>query len=426
MQLYAGAGSGTICFSSELFPLEGFMGVHDAPTARILMMECVRRAAIVSMELVMLPPEYIDEIKSVVSRITKTPYEHVWVHTTHAITTPHAPHAPMGMGGVALEISAEGKKNLDAKMALYHSAVISAVEEAAAAAAESFRPAHMGVGSAKSEISVNRDVETPFGWWIGRNPNGKTDPTVTLLWFTGEDGKPIALMMSAGIKPCAIDNSQMQENRRLVSSDIPGLACRLISEKLGVPCLFFMGAAGDQVPVEQAMYDEVLPDGTVHTVDLGVEAGLEIVDRLGQRLASGVLEAIDKVKNAQAPEIRFAETAVTWDGKGRMPMKPRKTAQFVSDRRVTVDCRIITIGDVALVGLKPEINAVTAAHLFRNSAYGCTILISMVDGGQKYMPDAAAYENITWESQSSMLMPGAAEAWAEAAVEQLRKLKQEQ
>ena len=39
------------------------------------------------------------------------------------------------------------------------------------------------------------------------------------------------------------------------------------------------------------------------------------------------------------------------------------------------------------------------------------------------MPDAAAYEKITWESQSSMMMPGAAEAWVDAAVKKLQEMK---
>lgn len=426
MKLFAGAGCGTIHFPEALFPMEGFCGIHDAPAARVLALECGQKAALVSLELVMLPPELVDMVKTIVSDHTGIAKENIWVHTTHAITTPHAPHAPVGMGGVALEVSEDVKKDLAEKLSLYTDAVMSAVTHAAEEAAASRRTARLGVGQAASPISVNRDVETPYGWWIGRNPDGKTNPNFDLLRFDEEDGKPVAVIVTGGLKPTAIDNSWMQDNKRLVSSDIPGLACRLLEEKIGAPVLYFMGAAGDQVPCEQALLDEVLPDGTVKTHDYGVEAGLKMVDRLGRQMAQDVLPAIKEILCSQGnPEIILGKTAVVWGGKGRIRMQPRKTVDFAYERDVKIDGNLLTIGDIALVGLKPEVNCVTAEALSAASAYGKTILISMVDGGQKYMPDAAAYEKITWEAQSSMMMPGAAEAWTDAVVKKLQEMKGE-
>lgn len=426
MKLYAGAGCGTIHFPQALFPMEGFCGIHDAPKARVLALGCGEKAALVSLELVMLPPELVDLVQTIVASHTGTKKENIWVHTTHAITTPHAPHAPIGMGGVKLELSEADKQDLDVKTALYTEALSAAITESARAAADSFRPAALGIGQARSHISINRDVETPFGWWIGRNPQGKTNPNFHLLRFDDAEGSPIAAMIAGGLKPCAIDNSQMKENKRLVSADVPGLACRLLEEQLGAPVLYFMGAAGDQVPKEQALLDTVLPDGTVETIDLGVETGLEIVARLGSRLAQDLLPALRTIQCREtAPAIVAAETHILWGGKGRIPMVPRKTADFIREREVRIDGRFLTLGDTALAGLKPEVNCITAEELAEVSPYENTILISMVNGGQKYMPDSRSYEQITWESQSSMMMPGAAEAWVEAAGKKLRAMKGE-
>ena len=424
MKLYAGAGCGTIHFPDALFPMEGFRGIHDAPKARVLALECGEKAALVSLELVMLPPELVELVKAVVSDHTGTKRENIWVHTTHAITTPHAPHAPMGPGGVPLEPGEEEKKNLDYKIGLYTAALTAAVTEAAKAAGDSFQAAKLGIGQAQSHISINRDVETPFGWWIGQNPAGKTNPNFDLLRFDGEDGNPVAVILTGGLKPCAIDNSRMQENQRLVSSDVPGLACRLIEAEIGAPCLFFMGAAGDQVPKEQALLDEVIADGSVKTCDFGVEKGLEIAARLGKQLAEDVLPALQNICGAEsAPEIRMGRTQLTWGGKGRILMMPRKTVDFTYERDVRIDGQFMTLGSLAFAGLKPEVNCITAEQLAEKSPYEKTILISMVNGGQKYMPDAAAYDNITWESQSSMMMPGGAEAWVDAAVKKLQEMK---
>lgn len=426
MKLFAGAGCGTIHFPDALFPMEGFKGIHDEPVARVLVLECGEKAALVSLELVMLPPELVDMVKTIVSDRTGTKKEHIWVHTTHAITTPHAPHAPMGPGGVPLELGEEEKQNLDFKIKRYTDALKAAVTEAATAAATSFRPAKLGYGQAQSHISINRDVETPFGWWIGQNPEGKTNPNFDLLRFDGADGAPIAAAVIGGLKPCAIDNSQMQEGQRLVSSDVPGLACRLIEDKIKAPCLFFMGAAGDQVPREQALLEEVEPDGTIKMLDFGVEKGLEIVARLGREFADNIIPVLNQIPcNRTEATVAVKETALSWGGKGRIPLKPRKTVEFVQEREVKIDGNILALGHIALVGLKPEVNCITAEELTEKSPYERTILISMINGGQKYMPDAKSYERLTWEAQNSMMMPGAAEAWVNRVVETLHEMRGE-
>ena len=426
MKLFAGAGCGTIHFSESLFPIEGFCGIHDDPVVRVLALECGEKVALISLELVMLPQEMVEMVQEIVANRLGIIKEKIWVHTTHAITTPHAPHAPVGMGGVAQEISEEVKKDLDVKIQSYTKSVMDAVTQAANAARQSFQPAVLGIGQAQSNILANRDVSTDFGWWIGRSPTGKTNPNFDLLRLDGLDRKTIAIVVTGGLKPTTIDNSQMHENKRLVSSDIPGLFCRLIEKEKAAPCLYFMGAAGDQVPCQQALLDEVLSDGTVKTHDYGVAEGLNMVTRLGRQMLDDILPELHRIHcTVDAPEISIGKTHVKWGGKGRIQMKPRKVLDFVQEREITIDGNILTIGDLAFVGLKPEVNCITAEELRQASVYERTILISMVNGGQKYMPDIASYHNITWEAQSSMMMPGAAEAWVAAVAKKLLEMKGE-
>ena len=79
---------------------------------------------------------------------------------------------------------------------------------------------------------------------------------------------------------------------------------------------------------------------------------------------------------------------------------------------VRVDVSAIAIGDVAL-GLKAGNQCAHRGAVAGGIPYEHTLIVSMVNGGQKYMPHREAYDNFTWEAQSSMLMPGAAEAWVE-------------
>ncbi len=424
-KLFAGAGSAPICFSQDLFPTEGFQAIHDDPCVRVLLLDCGVRVAIACVELVMLPGEEIDVVRKLIRDLTKTEYENIWVHVTHAITTPHAPHAPKGMGGVDLEISEEEKQILDRKIKLFNTNVEEAVVKAAQGAVDTFRAAKMGVGTGECHVNVNRDVSTPYGWWINFNPDGPSNHTATILKFVDEAEQNIAALISYGLKPCAIDNSEMGAGTRLVSSDVPGLACALLEEKLGAPCLFAMSAAGDQVPLEQAWYAVVNEDGTVGEVDNGVQVGLEIVDRLGHQMARELEPVLEQtVCDQSAPEIRTGQGGIEWEGKTRNKMEPTLKAEYTPKGTQKVDAQVIAIGDVALVGVKPEVNAITEARLQEASPYAHTLLMSMVNGGMKYMPDMASYENSTWEALTCALMPGAAEAWTKEAVAVLERVKQ--
>lgn len=423
-QLFAGAGAAPIRFSEAMFPTEGFIGVHDEPYARVLILNCGEQVAIACIEMVMLPPDYIAALKKLISEVTNTKAENVWVHVTHVITTPHEPHAPRGPGGVAIEISEEEKKALEGKRTLFSASVFESVKSAAEGAVRTYKAAKMGVGAGECRVNVNRDISTPHGWWINFNPEGPSNHTATVLRFESLDGELIASLISYGLKPCAIDNSEMDVGKRLVSSDVPGLACRLLEEKYGAPCLFAMSAAGDQVPVEQAWYDVVDEDGKVRKIDIGVQEGLKIVDRLGKQMAQEIESILNGVACSQnAPEIKLASGGIEWPGKERNKMTVTKEAEFVAKGMERVDAVAIAIGDLALVGVRPEMCAVTEAQLQEASPYEHTLIMSMVNGGFKYMPDRASYENITWEAQSAGLMPGAAEAWVDEAVSVLNGLK---
>ena len=90
--LKAGAGAQEIVFPDAMFPVEGFSGeVHLNPYVRVLVLEQGVKAAIVSYETVNVPSDVISMVKEIVSAKTGVPADSVWVHATHAITTPHAP-----------------------------------------------------------------------------------------------------------------------------------------------------------------------------------------------------------------------------------------------------------------------------------------------------------------------------------------------
>ena len=107
-------------------------------------------------------------------------------------------------------------------------------------------------------------------------------------------------------------------------------------------------------------------------------------------------------------EISHKAGAFVWETKGRIPLQPYRELTFTSDGKKDVPVEIISLGSVVLVAGKPEINAITERQLQERSHYRNTLM--------KYMPDLESYHRISWESQASMLMPGAAEAFVDKAI----------
>ncbi|MCM1297858.1 MAG: hypothetical protein NC311_20150 [Muribaculaceae bacterium] len=402
----AGAGTGTIRFPEKMFPLQGFKGIHDEPHVRILYFDQKEKWAIAAYEIVMLPDGLVEECRECIAGILGLEKENVWLHMTHAVTTPHEPES-FGMERSASEASR--------KTALFEQALIEATQDAARQAAASVRAAMLGVGSGASYINCCRDVQSEIGWWTGVNPEGFSVRDMTVLKVTDREQRPIALLISYDVKPCAVDNSQMKENERLVSSDVPGRACVLLEEKYGVPVLFCMAASGDQIPRKTALYD-VIENGQVRTVDLGVEAGFAIVEELGGEMARDAMAIAEGIKIMTQPsEICLRTGSFRHGTKRRMELRPRMTAVYEADGETELTVSTVQIGAIAFVGCRPEVNCITDRQLRDRSPKEHTLIVSLLNGGMKYMPDRQSYDRVTNEAQSSLLMPGAAEKFVDMA-----------
>lgn len=412
--LKAGSGRGTIRFPSEIFPIEGFTSIHDEPCARIIVLQGDNNAVIVAMDLVMANTPMIDRIQQVTADICKVDKENVYVHLTHVITTPHN---PMMMPPSARTENAEKKGEL------HERAVIRAIEEAANQAMADIRPVTFGCESGISCVNINRDVKTPFGWWIGEGGSEPVNQNMRVIKLADSEGNPLAFMISYALRTCAIDNSEMDKNTRKISSDVAGKACRLLEEQFGVPCLFLMSAASNLVPCKTALYDVVEADGSVKTIDKGVDYGLEIVDSLGEQMAQDAAVIIQKITNCTEPgQIITNHRAFEWQALGRMEKKPALQLDYpLEDRQQVVDVWTLVIGDYAFVCGRAEMNQPSEQELMKRSPYPHTFLVTMVNGGAKYMPDAEAYDNYTWEAQSAPVAKGAAEHFIDTAVQMLNE-----
>lgn len=424
--LKAGAGKSEILFPEEMFPLEGFIKVHDNPCARILVLENGIRAALVSLELVMVEEDMLEELKDIIREQTDTQKEHIWIHVTHVISTPHPPRVPED-GGKKEQSCKERKagERLQYQKRLYDAAVKRAVEKAARQAAE-MKDALLGTGRGLCDINANRDIPTPEGWWIGKGGDGPSNKTFTLVRVNDRMGRTIGGFVNYGIKPCAIDNAQKEENRSQVSADVTGTACRIVEEEWKAPLLFFMGAAADQVPKEQAWFDEYQPDGTIKTIDLGVETGIRLAEKYGKQMGEDIRRTAETIQCTEMPVLKHRTASFRWQTRERIKLHPRTRLTYEPDgKEKEISIEALTLNDMALVAVKPEICCMTEKALKERSPFADTLLLVMINGGMKYMADRESCQRFTWEAMNSMLMPGAAERFVETAATMLKEAKKE-
>ena len=385
-QLKAGAGVGTIQMDPSIFPVEGFSGeVNDPPHIRILLLEAGEKAAIVSCELANTPDEIREGIAERISDKAGVPVENIWVHSTHAITTPHDPGTD---------------------------AALKAADEALEQALDSFANASVGVGTIQCDVNANRNIPTPDGVvggpYYGMGSTEYSNKTMTMLRFDGEDGRPIAFFISYGIKPTAIDVAEMENGTRVISTDVPGKACTMVEEEFGAPCLFCMPAAGDQYPKEMAVYYALNGDGThMEQVDLGVQAGLEIVERLGSEMGDKAIELAGSIV------CDTAESLVK-SGSDSFVASERRMAK-VSE--VEVEVSTLRLGNIAFVGFKQELDAQTEKEIQENSPFSHTLLVSFLNGDGKYLPHDAAYDYNNGKGTYEVLKSGFQRSTAEQLVE---------
>ena len=406
-ELYAGAGAEAIHFETAMFTdygnVEGFSGeVESDPYIRALIVEDGEKSAIIQCELVNVPSDVIAWIQEYTEQVAGVPAENVWVHANHTITTPHAPSD-------------------ETARAMYVEAVETAAAAAINEAVQTFQPAKMGVSVGESYTNKNRNQLYDDGaYHVGSDGVADeargiiSNPEATVVSFQGNDGNVIGMLFSYGVKPTTIDNAEMSEGTRKISSDLTGLACTMMEAEFGAPCMFIMGASGDQCATRETNYFELNEEtGKYESKFESVETGIAYVKEYGTQLGNDIIAIAKTIEYTyESAPVKLSTSGYTWDNnKG--------------DGQVSVDIWGMAFGDdVAFVGLKPEVDAQTERELWDASEYKYTMMASFVNGDQKYMPHAAAYEDPkTVEGQKSGFAVGAAEEYVAVAADMLNAMK---
>ena len=77
------------------------------------------------------------------------------------------------------------------------------------------------------------------------------------------------------------------------------------------------------------------------------------------------------------------------------------------DKEQTIE--LFALGDLAIVGVRPELTYPTLKQIQAVSPYSVTLTATLINGGAKYMADQSAYDRFMYEAVNSPFAPGAAE-----------------
>lgn len=426
--LNVGAGKGEILFPAEMFPtVEGYNKIHDNPHARIILMETdTGRYAFAHLELNNIFESGTAQMLEVISQETGVEPNHVFFHCLHVLETPH-PEPPMKTGPEAERFNG-----------LFFGAVAQAMRTACRQAMDSRRPARVGADYAVcATCNTNRNVLTEDGWWLGSGEAEPCDKSVAVVRFEDLDGAPIAILFTYNSQSSVMDQSRGADGSRYVTADLAGASAAFVEGQFkGCVAMYCTGAGGDGCPSFQSKRSVLGAGGKLRTTDLH-EGGFVLVELLGERLGSVVVQCAEKIACQDADRITALSGSVDFGGRPRVPLQdivPSRSFDFSGDGSTkTMEPALLVIGkDIALLGVFAEICARTEMRIKEQSAFPFTAVMTFSQLGNhagkgmgKYMGEREMYEKVTFQAMNSGVVAGSAERLCDYVTEFLRKTREE-
>jgi len=392
---------------------QGFQGIHDRISARaVVLHDGTKYAAILVWELIGVPNPVWADVSERVAKETGIPPENLLLAGVHN----HSAPSPAGMYG-----------NADPKSVPYMEKVKDAALEAVRRAKANLQPARVGTGTGKTYVNINRREYTPGrGWGLGFNPDFPSDKTVAVVKFEALSGKPIALFINYPVHAVVMGQANLQ-----VSGDLAGATSRFVEQYYtGKKDEGRRGDAGTALRLRpEARSDDVVAiwtsgaAGDQNPVSLAAGSDFTMVDAFGKMLGEEAIRVAAGIRTTPEARIWGAQRVVTCPGR-RLAPGPRTPGEFKFDDADPVNIRLglLMVNEIALAGVSGEVLTNIARHLKAESPFTGTIMVTHANGSSGYIPDDAAYDQISYEITTTRLKPGCAEnAIVNAFVEMMQQ-----
>lgn len=416
--LQAGAGKAEIRYPKQFFPEEDFVGINDPIHVRALFIKAEIPFLLISMELPSIKPARIlEEFREELGQKLNIPVSDIWICMTHDTSAPHVPPASVEY----VHELTEKKKEMHLK------AVKQAMLRAARKACGQAQPAVVSIQNGISYVNANRNVTSLDGCWNGIRKEGYSDRKLTTVRFFAENGTTICVLYQYAMKSAVMDGTRRPDGMQLITSDVTGYASKMAEKYFRAPVLFLMGAAGDQVPRQRAEVFEVGSSGHFRLVR-DYYAGLQAVEELGKELANDVIRIAGQEAEREREPMRLIRFSQELPCEGQLNPRinyPVPEYKFVRDVYKTLKLEFVILGEWVMLGLQPELSAAIGEQIRKDSPYRHTMIVGMVNGGQGYLPQAACFEAVNYESLHSEFAKGSAEHMRNFVISELKKAKED-
>ncbi|MBP2656150.1 MAG: hypothetical protein H6Q73_3719 [Firmicutes bacterium] len=412
--LQVGAGQAAIQIPEGFFPTQGFDGIHDDLYVKTLLFNNgIIQTAIVSVDMTSL--SNIDGMKEVVQKNTGVKPENIFIYAAHNFSSPHV------FGG-------DGDK----KTAMFAQALNKALATSAKEASAGLKAAKIGYDTGISNVNINRDILTTEGWWHGSNAAAYSDKELGVMKIDDVSGKALAIFMNYSVQSSVLDESVSNEGKRMISADLAGAATKYIEEKYkaaGTIAFFGIGSAGDQSPILMANRYTMNDSGISVRKDIH-DTGYIVLGLLGERLGADAVSVAQNITDKQSEvDLTVINDSVICQSQ-KMPerqkpadMKPVKQYAYQETGEIKVPIAIMKVGNIAIVGVQPELAAIIGADIKKKSPIKNTLVLTMVNGAAKYMADKDSYDKFTYEARNSHHAKGSAERVEAKILSMLETLK---
>lgn len=424
----AGAGAAEIQTSADMLPVEGYTSQHDPISSRVLLLDNGGlRVGILVVDTPSIQDSFIDSWKAILGRVAAVKPENALVIASHDTSSPHVSNGTGGGPGGGGPGGAPPAPEAVARARAYAHSVDTSVESAATKALATLQPVQLGFGLGTSRINTNRDVLTPKGWALGYDDSGFTDPSLALVRINTLDGQPLAWLMNYAVRPAILEQSLDDKGAKAISGDLVDASERYLESHAGAgTAIFLMGAGVDQSPYLMANRFVHDKDGNTSRVDIH-EAGFNLVDLLGERLGSEAVRVNETIKTSPAPaaSLRIVRKSLEVPTQARQQPNGGPAAPVPPGETIQIPYVLIQMGDIAFVGVAPELNANIGVKIKTESPFPHTIVVTMVDGSAKYLPDLTNYDRKTPEALGSRYARGSAENAAGQIIETLKQMRKD-
>ncbi len=136
------------------------------------------------------------------------------------------------------------------------------MSEAVGEAIEKLQPARIGVNKGMSYINACRDLPTPCGGIQLNNFHGPSDHELIVIKVESLEGETIAMLVNHATHSNALVWNVYDRSYPKIGADVGGGVSRFVerAHKNKFPCLWVIGAAGDQNPIVRSTWRNIEVD----------------------------------------------------------------------------------------------------------------------------------------------------------------------